>query len=323
MLMPVQRKFNKSSRTDFGRWGTSKKIKSLTKWVSFRALWIIFAVIAFFYGIFLLFKYTLFVPEYTITKVDYDLSNVKIYDDSYLNKVIFTLIKWENYRVVQWNEDSILKQLQISYPFVQSFTVTYKWPGTVFVKLSFEEPKLIVYQWNLRYAVYNEQFSQLFSGNNLGSGALSLELFSAFEAAPVSTGISLSGNMLLGAVSSGVTISSGVLVSGNKATLLSGVNQYHGALTGLFYLESFDHFMADFQTIAQAFPNAKYFKYLVGGQRMVIWLPNDRTVYINLPVDIWLQLQNYLYLKQYYSDFSKLKEIDLWSIEMDKVIVRK
>lgn len=280
-------------------------------------------MIAFFYGLFLLLKYTLFVPEYTITKVDYSLSNVKIYDDPYLYKAISTLIKWENYRVVQWNEDSILKQLQITYPFVQSFTVTYKWPGTVFVKLSFEEPKLIVYQWNLRYAVYNEQFFQLLSGNNLGSGALSLELFSAFEAAPVAvnppvlTGKLLSGNILFG------TVSSGVIVSWNKTTLLSGVAQSHGALTGLFYLESFDHFMADFQTIAQAFPNAKYFKYLVGGQRMVIWLPNDRTVYINLPVDIWLQLQNYLYLKQYYPDFAKLKEIDLWSIEMDKVIVRK
>jgi hypothetical protein len=34
-------------------------------------------------------------------------------------------------------------------------------------------------------------------------------------------------------------------------------------------------------------------------------------------------LQNYQYLKQYYSDFAKLKLIDLWSIEMDKVIVRK
>lgn len=323
MLMPVQRKFNKSSRTDFGRWGTSKKIKSLTKWVSFRALWIIFAVFVLFYGIFLLLKYTLFVPEYTITTVDYSLSNVKIYDDPYLYKAISTLIKWENYRVVQWNESSILKQLQTMYPFVQSFTVTYKWPGRVFVKLSFEEPKLIVYQWNLRYAVYNEQFFQLFSGNTLGSGALRVELFSAFEAAPVAvntpvlTGKLLSGNSLSGTVSSGVT------VSWNKTTLLSGVAQSHGALTGLFYLESFDHFMSDFQTIAQAFPNAKYFKYLVGGQRMVIWLPNDRTVYINLPVDIWLQLQNYLYLKQYYSDFSKLKEIDLWSIEMDKVIVRK
>jgi hypothetical protein len=65
--------------------------------------------------------------------------------------------------------------------------------------------------------VYNEQFFQLFSGNNLGSGALSLELFSAFEAAPVAapvaanipvlTGKLLSGNMLSGTVSSGVTVS--------------------------------------------------------------------------------------------------------------------
>lgn len=76
-------------------------------------------------------------------------------------------------------------------------------------------------------------------------------------------------------------------------------------------MKSFDSFISDFQVIKQAFPNAIYFKYLVGGQRMIIGLPRDLMVYINFPVDIHLQIQNYNYLKQYYSEFSKLKEIDL------------
>lgn len=130
---------------------------------------------------FLLFKYTLFVPEYTITKVDYALANVQKYDDPYLYKLISTLIKGENYRVVQWNEGSLLKQIQAQYPFVEAFAVTYKSPNKVFVKLSFKEPQLIVFQGNLRYAAYENGFFQLFSGNTLGADALRVEIFPSFD----------------------------------------------------------------------------------------------------------------------------------------------
>ena len=325
MLIPVQRKFNKPTKTGFGNRRPFHKPSFSKPPISLRFLWIIFGVFALFYGVFLLFKYTLFVPEYTIATIDYSLSNVQTYDDPYFYKMISTAIKWENYRVAQWNESSILKQLQVNYPFVQSFSITYKWPNRVFVKVSFEEPKLIVFQWNLRYAVYKNNFFQLFSWNRLGSGALRVELFPSLEPIPVvSTGILLSGGAFSGSGLSGVHLSGAGLswsvVSGIKLPPKSSLT---GSLTGLFYQEPFDHFMSNLQTIYEAFPNAKYFKYLVGGQRIVVWLPNDRTVYINLRVDLSLQLQNYLYLKQYYAEFSKLKEIDLGSIEMDKVIVRK
>ncbi len=306
--MPVQKKFSKPTRTGFGRTRPSKNLSSLTRGISFRALLIVFSVFLFSYGVFLLFKYTLFVPEYTITKIDYSLTNVETYDDPYFYKMISTLIKGENYRVVQWNESSVLQQLQAKYPFVESFTVTYKWPNRVFVRVSFDEPRLIVFQWNLRYAVYDHSFFQLFSGNRLWSGALRIELF-PWLMPSLSTGSIISGAIHSGAVVTGVS--------------LPAQRPVPWSLTGLFFQESFDHFVNNLQIIYDAFPNAKYYQYLVGGQRIVVWLPNDRQVYINLPVDISLQLQNYLYLKQYYADFSKLKEIDLWSIEMDKVIVRK
>jgi hypothetical protein len=79
----------------------------------------------------------------------------------------------------------------------------------------------------------------------------------------------------------------------------------------LFYEEPFDHFVDTLQTIYAAFPEAKYYIYLVGGQRIIVGLSNGREVYINLLVDLVQQLQNYQYLKQYYSDFAKLKLIDL------------
>ena len=246
-------------------------------------------------------------PEYTITKVDYALANVQVYDDPYLYKYITTLIKWENYRVVQRNQSTLLQEIQSSYPFVQTLSIVYKWPNRVFVRVNFDEPRLVVFQWNLRYAVYDHRFFQLFSGNRLWSGALRVELFPGLH--------SFSAESIV----SGAVIS-GAVVTGVSVPVQSPVPW---SLTGLFFQEPFDHFLSNLQTIYDAFPNAKYYQYLVGGQRIVVWLPNDRQVYINLPVDISLQLQNYQYLKQYYSDFSKLKEIDLWSIEMDKVIVRK
>ena len=331
MLIPVQKKFNKP-KMDFGRGRPSQKKQSLKPHVSLRALWIVFGVFALFYGVFLIFKYTLFVPEYTITNIDYSASNIQTYDDPYLYKTISTLIKWENYRVVEWSSNTILQQIQVTYPFVKSFDLLYKWPNRVFVKVSFDEPRLIVFQWNFRYAVYDQKFFQLFSGNTLGSGALHVELFPTLlpppSTAPVAP-VVVTGSHLSGASASGIHLSgttvTGTHLSGNAITGVSlpVPRAVPSPLTWLFYQEPFDHFIDTLQIINQAFSNAKYFQYLVGGQRIIVGLPNDRIVYINLLVDINLQLQNYLYLKQYYSDFSKLKEIDLWSIEMDKVIVRK
>lgn len=276
MLFPVQKKFTKQTRSHFPH--NSKKQKGTKHHFSFRVLWITFGVILLCYSFFLLLKYTLFVPEYIISKVDYALANVQDYDDPYFYKSVSTLLKGENYRLVELNHSSVLSQIQAKYPFVSDYSLTYKGPNKVFFKAYFNEPKLIVFNGNLRYAVYGNSFFQFFSGNRLWSGALRVELF------PVSSGMTF---------------------------------------TGLFYKKSFDSFISDMNTIQSSFPTAKYFVYLVGGQRIIVWLPKDREVYINLLVDVLLQVQNYQYLKQYYTDFTKLKVVDLWSIEIDKVIVRK
>jgi hypothetical protein len=93
MLIPVQRKFNKPTKTGFGNRRPFHKPSFSKPPISLRFLWIIFGVFALFYGVFLLFKYTLFVPEYTIATIDYSLSNVQTYDDPYFYKMISTAIK--------------------------------------------------------------------------------------------------------------------------------------------------------------------------------------------------------------------------------------
>ncbi len=321
MLIPVQKKFSKPQSTRFSH--TSNGNSVMKPRISLRILWIVFGSIVACYGVFLWIKYTLFVPAYTINKIDYALANVTVYDDPYLYKLFTTLLKWENYRVVQLEHSSILSQIQAAYPFVTDFTVTYKSPNRVFVKASFQEPKLIVFNGNLRYAVYNQKFFQLFSGNTLWSGALRVELFPApsMPTAPVipvnSTTVHswsfVTGVHLTGVISTWVSLLPPV-----HKTITTGTS-----LTGLFYQESFEHFVDTLQTIYTAFPGAKYYIYLVGWQRIIVGLSNGREVYVNLLVDLVQQLQNYQYLRQYYSDFAKLKRIDLWSIEMDKVIVRK
>ena len=316
MLIPVQKKFSKSKSTRFSH--TSNGKSAIKPRISLRVLWIVFGSIVACYWVFLWIKYTLFVPAYTINKIDYALANVNVYDDPYLYKLFTTLLKWENFRVVQLEHGSILSQIQEKYPFVTDFTVTYKSPNRVFVKAFFQEPKLIVFNGNLRYAVYDQQFFQLFSGNTLWSGALRIELFPAPTMpttpviVPVHSGSFASGVHLTGVISTWVSL-----------PVIPKITSTGTSLTWLFYEEPFDHFVDTLQTIYTAFPGAKYYIYLVGWQRIIVWFPNGNEVYINLLVDLVQQLQNYQYLKQNYSDFAKLKQIDLWSIEMDKVIVRK
>ena len=325
MLIPVQKKFSKPQSTRFSH--TSNGKSAMKPRISLRVLWIVFGSILGCYWVFLGIKYTLFVPAYTINKIDYALANVNVYDDPYLYKLFTTLLKWENYRVVQLEHSSILSQIQAVYPFVTDFTVSYKSPNRVFVKASFQEPKLIVFNGNLRYAVYDQQFFQLFSGNTLWSGALRVELFPApsMPIAPVVMPTPVPVHTWSFASGSHITVAhfTGVISTWATIPLIPKTISTWTSLTWLFYQEWFDHFVDTLQTIYTAFPGAKYYIYLVGWQRIIVWFSNGNEVYINLLVDLVQQLQNYQYLKQYYSDFSKLKEIDLWSIEMDKVIVRR
>ena len=50
---------------------------------------------------------------------------------------------------------------------------------------------------------------------------------------------------------------------------------------------------------------------------------DGKKFYINNLGDISNQIRNYQLLKKYYKDYAQLSEIDLGSLEKDKVIVRK
>lgn len=96
-----------------------------------------------------------------------------------------------------------------------------------------------------------------------------------------------------------------------------------GALTGLFFLESTTELMDDIRLIKEGFPDIARLSYLPWWHRMIVHLGNNKQIYINNAIDIKPQIINYQLLKKYYSDFGLLKEIDLGSLESDKIIVRK
>jgi hypothetical protein len=49
----------------------------------------------------------------------------------------------------------------------------------------------------------------------------------------------------------------------------------------------------------------------------------NKKFYINNGSDIANQIRNYQLLKKYYKEYASLEDIDLGSLEKDKVIVRK
>lgn len=95
------------------------------------------------------------------------------------------------------------------------------------------------------------------------------------------------------------------------------------ALTGIFFLQSPVDLIDDIRLIKEGFPDIQKLSYLPGWHRMIVHLWNNQQIYINNAIPIQPQIINYQLLKKYYSEFPLLKEIDLGSLESDKVIVRK
>jgi len=117
---------------------------------------------------------------------------------------------------------------------------------------------------------------------------------------------------------SGNTIWSG-LIKINVVSFFSWLSM----LTGIFYKYPADKLLADVQLLKQGFSRIESLSYIPGWSRIIVNLDKWIKVYINTMVDIQKQIKNYQLLKKYYSDFALLKEIDLGSLESDKVIVKK
>ena len=99
---------------------------------------------------------------------------------------------------------------------------------------------------------------------------------------------------------------------------LSGMN----TLSGLFYRQPATGLVQQTELIYQWFPGLDHVEYLPWGERSIVYL-DGKKFYINNLGDISNQIRNYQLLKKYYKDYAQLSEIDLGSLEKDKVIVRK
>ena len=99
---------------------------------------------------------------------------------------------------------------------------------------------------------------------------------------------------------------------------LSGMN----SLSGLFYRQSASWLVQQISLLYQWFPWLDHIEYLPWWERSIVYLEGKK-FYINNGGDIGNQIRNYQLLKKYYKDYNQLQDIDLWSLEKDKVIVRK
>jgi len=99
---------------------------------------------------------------------------------------------------------------------------------------------------------------------------------------------------------------------------LSGMN----SLSGLFYRQPATGLIQEVELLYQWFPGLHHIEYLPWWERSIVYLEGKR-FYISNQWDIPNQIRNYQLLKKYYKDYNQLEDVDLWSLEKDKVIVRK
>lgn len=110
--------------------------------------------------------------------------------------------------------------------------------------------------------------------------------------------------------------------TGVKILDMPGYLSGYGAMTGFFFRQAYDDLIQQVELMYQWFPWLHHIEYLAGGERSIVYLAGKR-IYLNNLADIATQIKNYELLKKYYVNFNQLTEIDLGSIEMDKVIVKK
>ncbi len=103
---------------------------------------------------------------------------------------------------------------------------------------------------------------------------------------------------------------------------MSGVT----TLSWLFFRQSATWLIQQIDLLYQWFPwlgsGENHIEYLPWWERSIVYIEKKR-FYINNLGDIPNQIRNYQLLKKYYKEYAQLQDIDLWSLEKDKVIVRK
>ncbi|HKL43672.1 MAG TPA: hypothetical protein VJ892_00135 [Candidatus Absconditabacterales bacterium] len=99
----------------------------------------------------------------------------------------------------------------------------------------------------------------------------------------------------------------------------TGIDNLHG----MFFEIPQDKFIFDMETIAQGFPGYKRLVYLPGSSMTVVFVSNNKRVYLNNKNSLTGQITNYNLLQKYYDEANKLRIIDLGSLEGNKIIVRQ
>jgi len=95
------------------------------------------------------------------------------------------------------------------------------------------------------------------------------------------------------------------------------------SLHGLFFEISPEKLIYDIDIISQWFQWYKRIVYLPWSSMTVVFLNDDKRVYLNNKNSLTWQINNYNLLMKYYNEANLLKIIDLGSLEWDKIIVRK
>ena len=96
---------------------------------------------------------------------------------------------------------------------------------------------------------------------------------------------------------------------------------WNTSLEWIFFDITYEKFLTHMNKIFEAFPYHKRIIYLPGWQRTIVEIQDNQRVYINNAKDIDNQIKNFRYLEKYYSNFANIKQIDLGSLEEDKLII--
>lgn len=90
----------------------------------------------------------------------------------------------------------------------------------------------------------------------------------------------------------------------------------------LFFEISQKDLLEDIITLQTNIKNIESIMYIPWSLRIVVYLPKNKIVYVNLAKDIKKQIDNLLYLQLYYPNYNKVRIIDLWSLDDNKIIIQ-
>ena len=95
------------------------------------------------------------------------------------------------------------------------------------------------------------------------------------------------------------------------------------SLDGIFFRVPWNILLEQFAVIQEYFTSPQRIVYLPWSARVWITTADGRNIYINSLQDIDQQLQKIDRLKRYYPSFDVLREMDLWSLDENKIIVKQ